>query len=228
MDGVEKIDSLDSMVVRYCKLILGLFLNAVGIVMTINANLGYSPWDVFHQGLSNILHIKIGTANIMVGITIITIGIMKGRRPGIGTICNMFLIGAFMNLIMGLNIIPIFSNLYIRIISIFVGMAIMAVGTYFYIRAGFGPGPRDGLMLLFHERTGKSIRLVRGSVETTALIAGYILGGPVGIGTVILSLGIGYIIQFVFAIFHFDPKTVDHRGWDDEVEFVKELLRQIV
>lgn len=225
MEEVEKVANNDSMGVRYLKLMFGLLLAALGRVLTINANLGYAPWDVFQQGLSNIFYIKIGTANIVVGLIIVIIGMLKGQRYGIGTICNMIFVGVFMNIIMDLNIIPVFSNEILGVISIFLGMITLGYGTYFYLKAGFGAGPRDGLMLLLHESTGRSIRFVRNFIEITVLIAGHILGGPVGIGTVILSLGTGYAVQFVFDLLHFDPKTVDHRGLDDEMRFFKKLIK---
>lgn len=222
---VVKIENKDSMLVRYFKMLFGFFLFAVAIVITINAKLGYSPWDVFHQGLANVLDIKIGTANILVGLIIVIIAWLKGQKPGVGTIVNMFLIGSIMNILMDLDIIPTFSNIYIRILSIFFALLIMGLASYLYIDAGFGAGPRDGLMLVLHEKTGKSIRLVRNSIEITALVVGYLLGGPVGIGTVLISVGVGYAVQFVFNIFKFDTKTVIHRGWDDEVAALKRVLK---
>lgn len=222
-----EVTNIESMTKRYFKLILGLFLFAVGTVITINANLGYSPWDVFHQGLGNIFGIKIGTANVIVGVSIVLIEMLRGIKPGIGTILNMLLIGVFMNIIMSIDIIPTFSNMYIRILTIPVGMLIIGLGSYFYIGAGFGAGPRDGLMLFLIQKTNKSIRFIRNSIEITVLIIGYILRGPVGVGTVIISLGLGYAVQFIFSIFNFDPNEVEHRSWDDEVKSIKKLVRNI-
>lgn len=219
--------AIESIAKRYFKLILGLFLFAVGTVVTINANLGYSPWDVFHQGLGNIFGIKIGTANVIVGVSIVLIEVLRGIKPGIGTILNMFLIGIFMNTIMTINIIPTFSNIYIRLITIPIGMIIIGFGSYFYIGAGFGAGPRDGLMLFLLNKTDKSVRFIRNSIEITVLLIGYLLGGPVGIGTVIISLGLGYAIQFVFNVFKFDPKKVNQRGWDEEVNSLKRIVKHL-
>lgn len=212
------------MVKRYIKLILGLFLVALGMVIIINADLGYSPWDVFHQGLGNIFGIKIGTANILVGVVIIATGMIMGQMPGIGTILNMFLIGWFMNLLMDFEVLPIFSNTLVRLLTIPAGMVVIGFGTYFYISAGFGTGPRDGLMVLLVDKTGKSVRFIRNSIETTVLVIGFFLGGPVWIGTVIVSLGLGFAVQFVFNLFNFDPNKVDHRGWNDEVEALKRIF----
>lgn len=214
------------MVKRYFKLMLGFVLFAVAITITINAKLGYSPWDVFHQGIGNILNIKIGTANILVGVIIVGIGVLMGQRPGIGTLLNMFIIGVFLNIIISLDIIPTFVNIYIRIFTVFLAMFIMGIASYLYISAGFGAGPRDGLMVLLVGKTGKSIRLIRNSIEITVLIVGYLLGGPVGLGTVILSLGLGYAVQFSFGLFDFDANKIVHRGWNDEMLALKGLIKK--
>ncbi len=105
-------------------------------------------------------------------------------------------------------------------------MFIMGIASYLYISAGFGAGPRDGLMVLLVGKTGKSIRLIRNSIEITVLIVGYLLGGPVGLGTVILSLGLGYAVQFSFGLFDFDANKIVHRGWNDEMLALKGLIKK--
>lgn len=216
---------MNKMAVRYFRLFLGLFLCAIGITMTINANLGYSPWDVFHQGIGNILNTTIGTANIIVGVVIVFIEIMMGQKPGIGTLANMSLIGVFMNILMNNNLLPVFDNIFIRLIMIPLGMIITGIGSYLYIGSAFGAGPRDGFMILLLKKTNKSVRFIRNSIEVAALLIGYILGGPVGIGTVIMSLGMGYSVQLVFNMFNFDAKGVKHRCLDDEFRACKSLLK---
>ena len=169
---------------RYFKLVLGFFIFALGVVITINADLGYAPWDVFHQGIGNIFKIKIGTANVLVGLFMIVFGLLNGQKLGIGSILNMILIGSFINLIMTNEWLPIFSNLYIRLLTIPIGMLVMGLGTYFHINAGFGAGPRDSLMVIIMKKTNKSVGFARNSIEITVLVLGYLLGGPVGVGTV--------------------------------------------
>ena len=217
---------MNKMTVRYFRLFLGLFLCAIGIVMTINADLGYGPWDVFHQGLGNIIGIKIGTANILTGIAIVIIAVAMGQRHGIGTICNMALIGVFMNIIMNNNLLPILDNVAARLVMMIIGMMIIGIGSYLYIGSGFGAGPRDGLMILLLKKTNKSVRFIRNSMEITALIVGYTLGGPVGLGTVLISFGLGPSIQLVFNMFNFDAKNIVHRQLKDEVKSIKDLLKK--
>ncbi len=104
------------------------------------------------------------------------------------------------------------------------GMFIIGLASYSYIGAGLGSGPRDGLMVLLTKKTGKSVRFIRNCIEMTALITGYFLGGFVGIGTLINALGIGYFVQFVFKLFKFNVKAVEHRYVEDDIRLVRKLL----
>lgn len=218
--------NMNKMALRYFRLLVGLFLCAIGIVMTINADLGYAPWDVFHQGIGNIIGVKIGTANVIIGVIIVSIEVIMGQKPGVGTLLNMSLIGVFMNLIMNNNLLPLLDSVIARIVMIFIGMIILGIGSYLYIGSGFGAGPRDGFMILLLKKTNKSVRFIRNSMEITALLVGYFLGGPVGIGTVIMSFGLGPSIQLVFNMLKFDAKNVEHRQLGDEVRLIKETIKK--
>ena len=206
------------------RLFLGLFLYAVGIVMTINAKLGLGPWDVFHQGLSLTIGITMGQASIAMGIIIVIINYFVGEKLGWGTLSNMLFIGIFMDILMLNNLIPIYKNILFQVMMMLGGMFVIGLASYFYIGAGLGAGPRDGLMVLLTKKTGKSVRFVRNCIEITVLIAGYFLGGFVGVGTIIIALGIGYFVQLVFKLFSFDVKAVKHRYVEDDIRFIKELL----
>ena len=223
---MKNLENVNKMALRYFRLFVGLFLCAIGIVMTINANLGYAPWDVFHQGIGNIIGVKIGTANVIIGVIIVSIEVVMGQRPGIGTLLNMSLIGVFMNIIMNNNLLPVLNNVIARVIMIFIGMIILGIGSYLYIGSGFGAGPRDGFMILLLKKTDKSVRFIRNSMEITALVIGYFLGGPVGIGTIIISFGLGPSIQLVFNMFRFDAKNVENRQLGDEVKALKKLIKK--
>lgn len=209
---------------RVIRLFLGLFLFAVGIVLTINANLGLSPWDVFHQGITRVSPITMGEANIVVGFILVILDAVLGERLGWGTLANMLFIGLFMDLLMLNHLIPMFSGLVPRMIMMFLGMFVIGLASYFYIGAGLGSGPRDGLMIALTKKTNRSVRFIRNSIESSALIIGYILGGFAGVGTLIMALTLGYIIQFVFRLFKFDVSTVQHRFIDDDVKTLKRML----
>lgn len=204
------------------RLFLGLFLYAAGIVLTINANLGLSPWQVFHQGVSNHIGITMGQASMIVGFIFVILDWLLGEKLGLGTICNMFFIGVFMDVLMLNNLIPIFNNIFIQLLMMILGMFVIGVGSYFYIGAGLGSGPRDGIMVALTKRSKKSVRFIRNGVELSALAIGYLLGGTVGIGTLIMVIGLGYFVQFAFKLFKFDVRKVNHRFIEDYIKIIRD------
>lgn len=208
------------------RLLIGLFLYAVGIVFTINANLGLSPWDIFHQGISRLTGITMGQASIIIGVLIIILDWVMGEKIGIGTIGNMLLIGIFMDILMLNHVIPVFNNLIIRVLMLILGMFIIGVACYFYIGAGLGSGPRDGLMVALAKKTNKPVKLIRSCIEFIPLVAGYFLGGTLGIGTLAMMLFGGYFIQLSFKLFNFDIREVKHKFINDYIIHVKKVLLQ--
>ncbi|MDF2890585.1 MAG: putative rane protein [Clostridia bacterium] len=217
-------ENLKNGMLRGSRLFVGLFLYAVGIVMTINANLGLGPWDVFHQGLSKTIGITMGQASISMGIIIVVMNYFVGEKLGWGTLSNMLFIGIFMDILMLNNLIPIYENTILQIFMMLGGMFVIGLASYFYIGAGLGSGPRDGLMVLLTKKTGKSVRFIRNCIEITVLIVGYFLGGFVGVGTIVIALGMGYFVQFAFKLFKFDVKAVKHRYVEDDIRFLKGLF----
>lgn len=213
---------MEKILLRLLRLFAGLFAFAVGIVFIINANLGYSPWDVFHKGLSSTIHITIGQACISIGLILIIINTVLGERLGWGTITNMYFIGTFLDFLMLNHVIPITHKIMPGILMIMSGMLIIGIASYLYIGAGLGAGPRDGLMVALTKKTGRSVSLIRTIIESSVLVIGYALGGYVGIGTVIAALATGYFVQFAFKLFKFDVKTVKHRFIDEDIKFLKE------
>lgn len=211
---------------RIGRLFLGLFLYAVGIVLMINANLGLGPWDVFHQGLSKTFGITMGQASITMGVLIVIANYFTGEKLGWGTLCNMLFIGIFMDFLMLNKLIPVFNNVLLQTLMMFLGMLVIGLASFFYIGAGLGSGPRDGLMVMLTKRTGKSVRFIRNCIEVTVLIAGYFLGGFVGIGTVVIALSIGYFVQFAFKLFKFEVAKIQHRYIEDDIKAIKVLLLQ--
>ena len=208
------------------RLFAGFFLYSAGIVMTINANIGLAPWDVFHQGLSKTFGITIGQASIGIGIIIVIINSLFREKVGWGSLGNMLFIGVFVDLLMLNHIIPEFENLVLRVLMMFSGMFVIGVATYLYISVGLGAGPRDGLMVALTKRTGKSVRLVRNTIETVVVIIGYFLGGSVGVGTLVMALTIGVFVQLAFQLFKFDVNKVEHRFIDEDIKLLKKVLAQ--
>ncbi|MDA8234338.1 MAG: hypothetical protein M0Z31_05900 [Clostridia bacterium] len=217
---------METSVLRVGRLFIGLFLYAVGIVMTINANLGLSPWDVFHQGLSNITGITMGQASILVGFVLVIIDALLGERIGWGTLSNMLFIGLFIDFFLINKLIPTFQGFIPSLIMMSAGMFIIGVGSCFYMGVGLGSGPRDGLMVVLTKRTGKSVGFIRNSIETGVLVMGYLLGGSVGIGTLFAALTLGSFVQLAFRILKFDMSSVNHRFIDQDLKLIYGILGQ--
>ncbi len=195
---------------RFINLIWGLFLFAVGIVLTMKANIGFAPWDVLHSGLSERTGISFGTISILIGLLICVLVVLLGEKLGLGTVLNMVLIGSFIDLLLKADIIPMARGFVPGLIEITLGLFVIAFGSYFYIKAGFGAGPRDYLMIVLRRRTRLSVGVSRGLVEGTAVLLGWLLGGPVGGGTVLAAFGISLCIQIVFSLLKFEPAAVQH------------------
>ncbi|HZW50110.1 MAG TPA: hypothetical protein VFF80_08315 [Bacillota bacterium] len=196
--------------VRLLRLTFGLFLFALGIVVTMRGNIGYAPWDVFHTGIAKTTGISIGTASIIVGILIGIFTALMGEKIGLGTLGNMVLIGFFIDLLLNLNFIPLAAGFFYGILMMIVGMFIIALATYFYIGSGFGAGPRDSLMVALTRKTHLPVGLCRGSIELIVLAIGWKLGGMVGLGTVISALTTGFCVQITFHLLRFNVVAVQH------------------
>ena len=201
--------------IRLLNMLLGVFLFALGIILVIRANIGAAPWDVLHTGIANSLGWSIGTASIVVGIVILIIIKFFGSELGLGTIANMLLIGVFVDIILKIDVIPKMSNIISASIMLITGLFAIAVGSYFYIKSGFGAGPRDSLMVLLVKKTKLPVGICRGMIELVVTITGWLLGGMIGIGTAMFVVGIGFCVQITFRFFKFDVTAVKHESLRD-------------
>jgi uncharacterized membrane protein YczE len=183
---------------RLVQLYCGLVLYGVSSSLLVLARLGLDPWDVFHQGLARHTPLAIGTWAILVGVVVLLFWIPLRQRPGIGTLSNVVLVGATMDVVLGHVHAP--HALAARIACLVCGVFLNGVATGAYIGAGLGPGPRDGLMTGFAAR-GHSIRVVRTAIELTVLATGWLLGGTVGVGTVLYALSIGPLAHVFVPLF---------------------------
>ena len=177
------------MVRRLLQLYVGLGLYGLSTAMFIRSDLGVDPWDVFHLGVGIQLGMTIGTVIIVTGAAVLLLWIPLRQMPGLGTISN--------------------DSLPVRIAFLVSGIVMNAIATSMYIGAGFGPGPRDGLMTGIHARLGWSIRSVRTSIEVTVLLIGCVLGGSFGVGTVLYALTIGPLIQLCLPWFRQKPRIAE-------------------
>ncbi len=198
---------------RAVRLFFGLFLYAVGIVLTIHANLGAAPWDVFHLGLARHLGISLGMASIVASVVVVALDAVMRERIGLGTLCNMLFIGVFVDVVIEAGWVPVLNAPLPGVIMLVSGLFVIAVASFFYIGAGYGAGPRDSLMVLLTKRTGRPAGLCRAVVEGTVLVAGWLLGGKAGIGTAISVVGIGFAVQIVFGLLRFDVKKIEQESF---------------
>jgi len=179
-------------VARLTWLLVGLTLYGVSEAMMLAPGVGVDPWDVFHTGLARITGIPVGTVLIVVGGLVLLLWIPFRQMPGLGTVANVVVIGAVVDVILGATPVP--HTLLLRWVLFLSGVVLNAVATGMYIGAGLGPGPRDGLTTAIAAR-GHSIRLVRTGVEVSVLAFGWLLGGNVGLGTVVYALAIGPLVH---------------------------------
>jgi uncharacterized membrane protein YczE len=179
-------------------MLLGLCVYGVAIAFEVRARLGLDPWDVFHQGLARLTGLAIGTCVILVGGAVLLLWIPLRQRPGAGTICNVVVIGGTLNLMLEHLTTP--TSILWRIAYLVLGIVLCGIATGAYIGAGLGAGPRDGLMLGIARR-GHSIRIARTVIELSVLVVGFLLGGRVGVGTVLFAFSIGPIAHETIPFF---------------------------
>ncbi|MGH3491885.1 MAG: YczE/YyaS/YitT family protein [Sciscionella sp.] len=178
---------------RLTQLIAGLICYGVSMAMMVRAHLGLDPWDVLHQGLHQRTGLSFGLVTGLTGVLVLLAWIPLRQRPGVGTIANVIVIAVAVQL--ALDLLPAPAALPARIALLLGGVVLNALATASYVGARLGPGPRDGLMTGIHARAGLSIRFARISVEILVLITGWLLGGTVGVGTVLYAASIGALTQ---------------------------------
>ena len=201
-------EKVKNFVWRLLMLNVGLLIFSMAIICAIKSGLGLSAWDVFHQGLSYHTPLTIGQANQLTGLVLIAVTFLLGQKPGIGTISNMFFIGLWMDLILGLNILPNMNQygLVAELAMILLSISLFGLGSGLYVKANLGTGPRDSLMLVLVRLTGQRVALVRGTIEIIFCFIGWLLGGTVGLGTVLIALGIGPSVELGFKLFRVEVK----------------------
>jgi len=204
---------MKAVVIRLFRLFFGLFLYAMGIVLTMQAHIGYAPWEVFHAGLAKVMGVQIGTVSILVGLIIGIVVMLFGEPLGLGTVCNMVVVGLFMNLLLGSGVFVELSNPVLGVVQLIVGLFVISLASYFYISSGFGAGPRDSLMVLLSRKTKYKVGTIRSAIEVTVTFVGFLLGGLLGWGTLLSAVLIGFCIQITFKLLRFDPKKVVHEDF---------------
>ncbi|WP_037175142.1 membrane protein YczE [Rhodococcus sp. UNC363MFTsu5.1] len=195
---------------RLVALFVGLWLYGFSMALMVVAGLGLDPWDVFHQGVAQRTSLSFGTVIALTGAAVLLLWIPIRQRPGFGTVANVVVIAVSVDT--SLALLPELDAMGARILVMLFAVVLNALATALYIGAGLGPGPRDGLMTGLAARTGLSVRLVRTGIEVAVLATGWMLGGTVGVGTVVYALGIGPLIQLMMRLMsrgRLDPRVAD-------------------
>ncbi len=201
---------------KLLRILPGLFFYGMGSYFIIQANIGLAPWEAFNAGCSSAIGISYGNFVLLSSLVILVMDVLLKEKIGIGTVLNAILIGQVVSFLQYIQLIPKVQNLSVGIIVLFLGQFLICIGSYLYISAGLGSGPRDSLMVALGKRLPKvPIGVVRAIIEGTVLIIGWSLGAKVGLGTAIAVLSIGMIMQFTFKILRFQVREVRHESIAD-------------
>ncbi|AZM63405.1 MULTISPECIES: YczE/YyaS/YitT family protein [unclassified Streptomyces] len=184
---------------RLLQLYAGLALYGASSALLVRSGLGLEPWNVLHQGLSERTGLSMGLVLTITGAAVLLLWIPLRQRPGLGTVSNVLVIGAAMDAT--LAVLPDAHAMAVRVVLMAAGIVLNGAATGLYIAARFGPGPRDGLMTGLNRRTGVSVRLVRTAIEITVVVTGFLLGGTVGVGTLLYAVAIGPLAQVFLRLF---------------------------
>lgn len=213
---------------RFISLMFGLYIATIGILLTIYSNLGAGPWDTFHLGIIKHVNLSLGQVSQLIGICIIFADIVLKQFPGWGTIANMYFIGYFIDLNDSLGFIPVAESLVGRTLMLLFGIIILSLGSFFYLNAGWGAGPRDGLMIGLSKRVSSEVWKTRTAIEVCVTFFGFLLGAKLGIGTIVLAFLVGPAIQVVYRIGGKDLKKIEHRTLVDDYRWLLSLKEKTI
>lgn len=200
------------------ELIMAFLIIGYGIAQIKALNFGMAPWDTFGLGIASKTNLEFGKTTQIIGFIIIIFSIFVRIYPGIGTILNMTFVGFFVDLISKFNIILYPENHFLKVLILIYAITVQSYGMYSYLKLELGAGPRDGLMVGLVQITGLDVKYIKTGIEAVVLLAGFLLGGTVGLGTVIATLSGGYILNRIFDWKSFNTKTTCQRKFTDYVE----------
>lgn len=216
--------SKKKIVFGWAQIIIGLAVFALGVHLTIYANIGLAPWDCLGMGIAKHTPLNYGLSMTIIAVIILLIDVLLKEKIGFGTIIDALLTGNFVQIYNNVNPFPENNNLWLGIGIMLVGFVFMALGMFIYMKAEQCCGPRDSLLVGLGKRLPKvPIGIVEVLLWAVVLLAGYLLGGPVGIGTLISTFGAGLVMQLVYTIIRFEPRKLQHKG---VIEVIKILFRK--
>ena len=198
-------------VLQWLQIAAGLLVFSFGVHLTIFANIGLAPWDCLGMGIAKHTPLNYGLSMTCMAVVIVMIDLLLGERIGFGTIIDALLTGNFVQMFNDLNPLPLNTNLFAGIGIMLAGFVFMALGMWIYMKGGQGCGPRDALLVGLGKRVPKlPIGLVEILLWAVVLLVGWLLGGPVGIGTLISTFGAGLVMQLVYQAVRFEPREIEH------------------
>ncbi|MGI9647797.1 MAG: YczE/YyaS/YitT family protein [Acidimicrobiia bacterium] len=196
-------------VVRMPQVVAGIVILGVGVGMMAQGDLGFGPWAVLAEGIGKQADIALGTASILVGLVVLMSWFIVRVRPGIATVANVMGVGLVINA--SIEVLPVPDTLWGRLPMTVGGVVAVGLGIGLYLAADLGPGPRDGLTTGLHHKLGWSIRRVRTTIEVTVLVVGFLLGGTIGLGTVLMALAVGPVMQAALSVLDREGRVM-HRA----------------
>ncbi len=193
---------------------VALFINGFGVYLTMRAGIGAAPWDVFNLGLSGTFHILYGTASIAVSVTILLIDICMKEPIGVAMLIDSIVVGKSVDLFNRLDAAPEPGNVWISMLYLVIGMIIIGYTQALYMKASLGCGPRDTLFVGISKRLTKvPVGVILIGLLSTVTLIGFLLGGPVGLGTIVCAICQGPIMQWAFESVHFDATKIKHQSF---------------
>lgn len=189
-----------------------LFCCGIGIYFTIQANIGVSPWDVFHQGIAGRTGMLYGNVSVIVGLLIVFVDLLLKEPVGIGMFLDALIVGKAVDLCAWIGFLPVQHSLPLGILCMLAGLTIMACGMRAYMGCGLGCGPRDSLLVALCKRTGLKIGIVTMIIYAVVTLAGWLLGGQIGIGTILSVAYVGPALQTICKLTHFDAAKITHQN----------------
>lgn len=225
----KKDDSITAMnkskiILQWLQIAGGLLVFAFGVHLTIFANIGLAPWDCLGMGISFHTPLNYGLSMTSVAVIVLIIDLLMHERIGFGTIIDALVTGNFVQMYNDLDPFPMNENMWYGIAIMLTGFVFMALGMFIYMKASQGCGPRDALLVGLGKRMPKvPIGIVEIILWSAVTVAGWLLGGPVGIGTLISTFGAGLVMQLVYSLLRFEPREIVHR---DVLETVWALLEK--
>ena len=201
-----------NVILGWIKITIGLLIFAFGVHMTIRANIGLAPWDCLGMGIANHTPLNYGLSMTLIAVTVLVIDILLKEKIGFGTVIDALLTGNFVQMFNDINPFSLNKGLYSGILIMIAGFVFMATGMMIYMKGSQCCGPRDALLVGLGKRFPKiPIGLVEIALWTVVLALGWLLDGPVGIGTLVSTFGAGLVMQVIYSIMHFEPRNIRHR-----------------